>query len=93
MGVGGCKTSTSVHGYLRNLDTHKKTSRDFLRPYQRNTQINDRHYRSLICEESGNHVFRFPRSKKPRMDFLRPYQKETPCLDTVLLKVNWTLQG
>jgi len=28
----------------------------------------------LICEESGNDTFRFPRSKKPRMDFLRPYQ-------------------
>jgi hypothetical protein len=47
---------------------------DFLRPYQRHAQINDWHFKSLICEESGNHAFRFPRSKKPRMDFLRPYQ-------------------
>ena len=31
--------------------------------------------KSLIREESGNHVFRFPLSKKPIMDFLRPYQR------------------
>jgi len=53
----------------------KKTRMVFLRPYQRSAQINDRHYKSLICKESENHAFRFPRSKKPRMDFLRPYQK------------------
>ena len=38
-------------------------------------QINDGCCKSLICKESGNHAFRFPRSKKPRMDFLRPYQQ------------------
>ena len=30
--------------------------------------------KSLICKESENHAFRFPRSKKPIADFLRPYQ-------------------
>jgi hypothetical protein len=37
-------------------------------------QINDRHHKSLICEESENDIFRFPLSKKSRLDFLRPYQ-------------------
>jgi hypothetical protein len=37
-------------------------------------QINDWQCKSLICEESENHTFRFPWSKKPLMDFLRPYQ-------------------
>jgi len=38
-------------------------------------QINDLQRKLLICKESENHAFRFPRSKKPRMDFLRPYQE------------------
>jgi len=40
------------------------------------TQIGDLCSKLLICEESGNDVFRFPWSKKPRMDFLRPYQQK-----------------
>jgi hypothetical protein len=47
---------------------------DFLRPYQKNAQINEWYCKSLICEESGNDTFRFLKSKKPRMDFVRPYQ-------------------
>ncbi len=35
-------------------------------------QINDLLRKLLICEESENDTFRFPRSKKPWMDFLRP---------------------
>jgi hypothetical protein len=52
----------------------KKPRMDFLRPYQRCAQINDRRCKSLICKESENDTFRFPWSKSPRMDFLRPYQ-------------------
>ena len=37
-------------------------------------QINDRQYKSLICEESENDTFRFPFSQKSRSDFLRGYQ-------------------
>ena len=37
-------------------------------------QINDCRYKSLICKESENDTFHFPRSKKPILDFLRPCQ-------------------
>jgi len=37
-------------------------------------QINDQQYKSLICEESENDIFRFPFSQKSRMDFWRGYQ-------------------
>jgi len=38
------------------------------------SKIDGLHRKLLICEESENDIFRFPRSKKPWMDFLRPYQ-------------------
>ncbi len=34
-------------------------------------RVNDINLESLIREERGNDVFRFPRSKKPLTDFLR----------------------
>jgi len=37
-------------------------------------QIKNLNRKFLICKESENDTFRFPRSKKPRMDFLRPYK-------------------
>jgi len=57
----------------------KKPRMDFLRQYQelrplKGAQINDLQRKLLICEESENDTFHFPRSKKPRMDFLRQYQ-------------------
>ncbi len=53
---------------------------DFVRSHQRaplkGAQINDLHRKLLICEESENDTFRFPRSKKPWMGFLRPINND-----------------
>ncbi len=48
----------------------------------RGAQINDLHRKLLICEESENDTFRFPRSKKPWMDFLRHYQSQSIHFET-----------
>jgi len=59
------------HGVFACWQLRKKPS---TRPIW-GAQINDRQFQSLICEESGNDIFRFPWSKKPRMDFLRPFKR------------------
>jgi hypothetical protein len=50
-----------------------------MRPVQ-GARINDLQCKSLICKESENDTFHFPRSKRPRRDFLRQLQHQISAL-------------